>query len=171
MGGHVYWYFTPYQPDLNSALQNLRQQEFEAGRYNPMNPFPFDPDFNEEIKAEDPDLYPGNDQCASIEEAIEASEESGTHSILDIFHVSDSPAPCATSPISTELLLKLFKTDKPSRQLVEAAFLSREPLAHWEEEGFDKYRDIFIERGECRHIVCYSDNQPSEIFFTGYSFD
>ncbi len=32
MGGHCYYYFVPYEEDINSALQTLRKQEFEAGR-------------------------------------------------------------------------------------------------------------------------------------------
>ena len=31
MGANPYFYFTKYQSDINNALQELRQQEFEAG--------------------------------------------------------------------------------------------------------------------------------------------
>jgi hypothetical protein len=33
MGGHPYWYFVPFQPDLGTALRSLREREFKAGRY------------------------------------------------------------------------------------------------------------------------------------------
>ena len=36
MGADPYWYFVPYEPDIESALQKLRRREFEAGRYNPV---------------------------------------------------------------------------------------------------------------------------------------
>jgi hypothetical protein len=40
MGGHPWFYFVDYEPDVNAALQKLRQQEFRAGRYNPAIGFP-----------------------------------------------------------------------------------------------------------------------------------
>ena len=39
MGGEPWFYFFPYQADINSALQALRRREFQAGRYNPVTPF------------------------------------------------------------------------------------------------------------------------------------
>jgi hypothetical protein len=46
-------------------------------------------------------------------------------------------------------------------------------LEHWEETGYDiwdKFWDT-IGRGESRYIVLYDNDQPSEIFFIGYSVD
>jgi hypothetical protein len=40
MGAEPWYYFVPYQPDINRALLELRQREFEAGRYNPAQWFP-----------------------------------------------------------------------------------------------------------------------------------
>ncbi len=139
MGGHAYWYFTPYQSDLNSALQNLRQQEFEAGRYNPVNPFPFSPDFNEQIKAIRPD--PGN--YSSIEEALEASAESGTRSILDIESVSDQPGSCVASPVSSQYLFRFFGTDKPSRQVIETGLFEAQQVDDDEQDYEDEIYDLF----------------------------
>jgi len=39
MGGEPYWYFVPYQPDFQKALDELREREFRAGRYNPVIDF------------------------------------------------------------------------------------------------------------------------------------
>ena len=39
MGGEPYWYFVPYQPNIQAALDALRAREFKAGRYNPVLPF------------------------------------------------------------------------------------------------------------------------------------
>ena len=39
MGAEPYWYFVKYQPDVAAALEQLRQREFKAGRYNPATPF------------------------------------------------------------------------------------------------------------------------------------
>src|ERR1700727_2101680 len=70
MGGHSYYYFIEYQPDIEAALQDLRQREFEAGRYNPAQPFPRFP-----IRADSP--APGA-KHESIYEAIEDAAEDGT---------------------------------------------------------------------------------------------
>jgi hypothetical protein len=170
MGGHPYWYFTPYQSDINAALQSLRQQEFEAGRYNPVNPFPFNPDLNQQIKA----MYPDPGNYSSIEAALEASMESGTRSILDIESVSDEPGTCMASPVLTQYLVRFFGSDKPSRRVIESVIFEGQPIESDENTGYeDEVYDLFelIDRGESRYIVVYDGNQPSEIFFVGYSFD
>ncbi|MDX2213513.1 MAG: hypothetical protein SFY66_09510 [Oculatellaceae cyanobacterium bins.114] len=168
MGSHPYYYFTPYQPDIATTLDTLRQQEFEAGRYNPVMPFPFDPELNEEVKT----LYPSSDSYPSIEAALEAADADGTRSILDIAQVSEEPALCATCSVSPDLLLSMFGTDKPARKMIEAVILQEQALPDADED-FDIYEDFIdtIGRGECRHIICYEDDEPVEVFFMGYSFD
>lgn len=174
MGSHPYFYFTPYQSDVNRALQALRQQEFEAGRYDPA------------INMHNPELwmfqfsFPPTDQSiapgachASIEEALADAEESGTGSILDIQRISNSPELLASSPLSAEETLALFGTDKPTRPLVEDIILAEGELDHWQETDYDIEESFWdtIERGESRYIVLYDLDQPSEIFFIGYSID
>jgi hypothetical protein len=39
MGAHPYWYTVKYRPEVDAALEDLRQREFQAGRYNPVMPF------------------------------------------------------------------------------------------------------------------------------------
>jgi hypothetical protein len=170
MGGHPYWYFTPYQSDINAALQSLRQQEFEAGRYNPVNPFPFDPDLNQQCKT----MYPDPGNYTSIEAAIEAAMESGTRSILDIENVSDEPAMCLASPVPTQYLLRFLGSDKPSRQVIESVFFEEQPIESDEDIDYeDEIYDLFelVDRGESKYIIVYDGDRPSEIFFTGCSFD
>ena len=41
MSANPWHYFTPYSADLNVVLQNLKEQEFRAGRYG------FDYEFNQ----------------------------------------------------------------------------------------------------------------------------
>lgn len=168
MGGHSYWYFVEYHPDIQIALQDLRKREFEAGRYNPMNPFPFDLDLNERVKA----ISASNNQYSSIEAAVEAADADGTRSILDIFQVSDSPDFCVTCPFPTENLLRFFGTDKPSRELIESVVLEGKPLDFWDDD-YDMLEEFWrtIGRGESRYIIMYNDDKPLEIFFVGYSFD
>jgi hypothetical protein len=174
MGSHPYFYFTEYQPDVNSALQTLRQQEFEAGRYDPavnmydsgiwMFQFNFPPNAQS--------IAPGA-RHASIEEAIEDAEDSGTGSILDIQKVSNSPELLASWALSADETLALFGTDKPTRKMVEDIIIAEEELEHWEDTGYDiwdKFWDT-IGRGQSRYIILYDNDQPSEIFFIGYSVD
>ena len=79
----------------------------------------------------------------------------GTASILDISQVSDEPDYGTAAPFSPEELKQYFGTDRPSRRDVERA------EDYWED----------MERGQARYAVVYSDGQPSEIYFAGYSFD
>lgn len=148
MGIHHYWYFVPYQEDLNKALQELREREFKAGRYNPVMrylKFPIVPN----------SPSPGAKHL-SIEDAFCAAGCDGTRSILDIEEVRELPEPEAgvAVPLSKQRLIELFGTDKPTRGMIEA-----------------NNESLFIERGRCIYIIVYEDNEPSEILFEGYSFD
>jgi hypothetical protein len=96
MGAQPYWYYTNYQADLNLALQDLREREFLAGRYRPATEFLFP------ITESTPAL---GSQHPSIEDAIEASQESGTCSILDIVRVSNIPFPFSRDNFEAALLL------------------------------------------------------------------
>jgi hypothetical protein len=164
-----YYYFTQYQEDMNAALQGLRLREFEAGRYDPamymhepslfMFNFRFPPDVNS--------IAPGA-RHPSIEEAIQAGDSSGTGSILDIQRVSDSPDFLASSPLSTEWLMRFFGTDKPNRETVERVIVQEEPLDEDDTDAWDDFADE-MGRGESRYFIVYEDNEPSEIFFMGYS--
>ena len=147
MGGHPWFYFVEYEPDINAALQKLRQREFEAGRYNPAVDFPDFP-VNEQSPA------PGA-QHDSIDDAIEDADADGTRSILDMERVSDEPDFNAVAPVPRQILQDLFGTDRPTREMVEGS-----------EELFDA-----LERGQGVYVVVYEGESPSEIFFAGYSFD
>ena len=147
MGGEPWFYFVPYQADINSALQALRLREFQAGRYNPVMPFPDFP-----IDAQTPG--PGA-RHASIEAAIEDADADGTRSILDMARVSDEVDYGSVTPVSDDDLVNLFGTSKPTREMIES-----------NDELFEA-----LERGQGVYIVAYRDDKPSEIFFAGYSFD
>ncbi|MGD2183282.1 hypothetical protein [Lusitaniella coriacea] len=119
---------------------------------------------------------PGS-QHSSIEEAIEAAEEDGTQSILDIFYVSDLPYEQAlaslkqnrfelsftTFPLPRDELIRLFNTDKPTHEMVEKGIVQ-------DNEGVEEFWES-IWRGTARHIIIYENNEPVEVFFIGYSFD
>jgi hypothetical protein len=147
MGGHPWFYFVDYEPDVNAALQTLRNQEFQAGRYNPAVWFPEFP-----VGPQSPS--PGA-QHRSIAAALRASGESGTLSILDMERVATAPTYHAVAPLASTDLRRLFGTDRPTHDVVANS-----------DELFE-----MLERGQGVYIIIYKSNQPDEIFFAGYSFD
>src|SRR5262245_18769919 len=111
MGAEPYFYFTRYQPDIEAALQELRQQEFAAGRYNPVTPFLSFP-----INPNAPS--PGA-QHDSIEDAFDDADADGTRSILDLQGIADEPDFGVAAPLAEEVLLDLYGTPHPTRQMIE----------------------------------------------------
>ncbi|MBW4473667.1 MAG: hypothetical protein KME45_25315 [Stenomitos rutilans HA7619-LM2] len=175
MGGNAWHYFVPFDKDVNSTLQRLREQEFRAGRYGVsswMNTsglaafIGFEPAEFETSTTSAEELI---EEHGSLEAAIEAvfadSEPDGTTSILDMFQVSEEPEACAVCPLSNDDLSRLFGTDKPTHEIVESILIQEQNPDVWE-EFWDS-----IDRGEGRYIVLYQNDKPTEIFFAGYSFD
>ncbi len=177
MGSSPYFYFTEYDADIDAALQVLRRREFEAGRYDPtyyettgrfMSQFDFPPTKSSPA--------PGP-QHATVDDALEASMEDGTSSILDIQAVGPPPAQDSDDPfagfltvwpLSNEALDVLFGTTKPSREILSNVLLSdhRKMDARIHEHFWGA-----IARGTGRYIVLYDDEMPVEIFFVEYSVD
>lgn len=147
MGAHPYFYFVKYQSDVDAALQELREREFQAGRYNPVQRF-----LNFPIDENSP--APGA-MHGSIEEAIEDADADGTRSILDIERISEEPDFSVASPLPEEELERCFGTAQPTRKMVV--------------ENMDFLEDV--ERGHCIYITVFENGRPSELFFAGYSFD
>src|SRR5262245_53200235 len=144
MGAVPYFYWVKHQPDVNKALQELREREFRAGRYNPVMAMPFTSQ----------DESPGA-QHRSLAAALRASGEDGTRSILDIEEVGDEPDFGVAAPLDHETLQDLYGTTQPTRQMIEQDMSLTEDL----------------ERGHCLYTVAYKDGKPDEIFFAGYSYD
>ncbi len=147
MGGEPWDYFTAYQEDINAALQELRQREFKAGRYNPVMPFPH--------QGKQPNAAAPGAQHATIDEAQTDADADGTRSILDIERIGTTPDYGVACPLSKEELIEHFGTDKPTREMIS--------------KNYDLFEDI--ERGQAIYIIVYKNDKPSEIFFAGYSFD
>jgi hypothetical protein len=93
-GAVPYSYFVKYQPDVDAALQELREREFRAGRYNPVVPFPF--------HTAAPAPGAGH---RTIREALRAAGADGTRSILDLGRVSKKPQLGTVAPLADEALL------------------------------------------------------------------
>jgi len=146
MGGHPWFYYVPYQPDIDKALQELKRTEFAAGRYNPVIPFLEFP-----VGPGSPSPGPRH---PSIKAAIRASMEDGTRSILDMDTVSASPRYSAVCALPRSELLRLYGTAEPTHEMVEELMFLED-----------------AERGQGIYIILYKDAKPSEILFAGYSFD
>jgi hypothetical protein len=147
MGGEAYFYCVKYQANRDKALQELRQREFQAGRYYPAMDFLQFP--------VDPSAPAPGAQHASIEEAFEDADADATRSILDLDHFSDEPDFGAVTPLSDEALKELYGTTQPTHEMIA--------------ENMDFLEDIDRGQGTC--ITIYKDGKPDEIFFAGYSYD
>jgi hypothetical protein len=147
MGAHPYWYTVKYKPDIEAALQELRQREFHAGRYNPVIPFP-----NFPLGPNPP--APGA-RHKTMADAFDDADADGTRSILDLEHVSEEPELGYVSALPDDALRELYGTVHPTHKMVE----DDDDL--WEQ----------LDRGQGVYIILYKDDQPDEIFFAGYSFD
>jgi hypothetical protein len=147
MGAHPYWYVVKYRADVAEALQELREREFRAGRYNPVIPFP-----NFPIGSNSP--APGA-RHATMAQAFRDADADGTRSIIDLSRVSNEPDYGAVTALGDEVLEGLFGTTRPTREMVE--------------HNHDFWEDM--ERGQGIYVILYKDDQPDEIFFAGYSFD
>ena len=92
---------------------------------------------------------------ATPEEALEMADADGTASILDIQRITDHPDHFCAAPLSAKELNQYFGTDKPKREDVQ-----------YSDEFWDS-----LDRGQARYVVLYQDEQPTELYFAGYSFD
>jgi hypothetical protein len=89
------------------------------------------------------------------EAAFELTDADGTRSILDISRISDRPDFCCAAPLSPAELERYFGTPTPTEAMV------RESDDFWED----------LERGMARYVILYEGDEPSGIYFAGYSFD
>jgi hypothetical protein len=62
----------------------------------------------------------------------------------------------AVAPMARETLLELFGTERPTHEMIDES---------------DELFELMDERGQGVYVVVYEGEQPSEIFFAGYSFD
>jgi hypothetical protein len=144
MGGVPYFYFVKHQRDVDNALRDLRQREFDAGRYFPVVMFPF------EASSESPGR-----KHETIEDALNASGEDGTRSILDIDAITEESSFGAATRVAEDELVRIYGTATPTREQLERnmSFLDE------------------LERGHAVYVVAYKDGAPHEILFAGYSYD
>jgi hypothetical protein len=158
MGGRYWNYFVPYAEDAGAALQKLRAETFRSGQYTDSRTV-----LSPQELEEDPELAEEVQRLKkphTIEELLEQEQESGTNSIVDITHVSETREFCAVTPMPAQDLQDLFGTDKPTHEMVESK----------------RYLELAEHRLTCEkwmgaYFTVYRDGKPDEIFFAGVSGD
>ena len=164
MGASAWHYIVPFQPDIQAALDTLRQKEFAAWKQ----------------------AHPRK-RYKSIDALLKAVGADGTSSILDVNHISTTPLPSAKRgfshynfrdpkdmarfmaamnehigkvfPLSSEDYLTLFGTTRPTRLDIEQASSALAIL-------YDR-----LERDSGIYLILYQNDIPTEIYFMGISGD
>ncbi|GIF45633.1 hypothetical protein DFJ67_0733 [Asanoa ferruginea] len=148
MGASWWDYYVAYQPDLDAALDELRQHVFDTGDYWWAVPYQFGTsaaDFPNRPRTEDELWEP------------ERVRQSGTHSILDMDRMvadGEKPEISTVQPVSEAEALAKIGVAKLTRDHVEAL----KPLA--EQRWF----------GRCA-VLHNAAGEPEEIYFWGFSGD
>ncbi len=178
MGASSWYYFVPYQEDVSHALQNLRQQVFEEGDYlslweqtrsmieagrDAYHLFHQGQDYDtveRRFRALEDEWERGPKQPPqTIEELLKRNDAQGTHTILDITRVSSVPAFGAMTSLEKQVMLRLFGTDRPTREMIEAMIAGSTLWAT-------------LQRGwSARYCIVYRNAVPHELFFFGISGD
>ena len=118
MGAEPWSSFTPYDSNVQRALDRLRENVFASGTYR----------YAEE-------------RPSSIEEALEIADADGTCSVLDIQQVTSEPDFGCAAPFSPDELTTYFGSTRPTRADIEAAD------GYWEdlERGQARYAIVYAD--------------------------
>ena len=168
MGATEWTYTTRYQPDINRALQELREEVFARGEY--YKPWEQLAKFRGELEAKPrdqltdwergwlatPPVEPPDPLPATIEQLFEHNGESGTHTILDIFDIAEKSEAFRAAPVPDDVLISTFGTTRPTHEQLGCC---QESEANEAWQGFLAHLD----RWEAFYFVVYKDDQPDEI--------
>jgi len=160
MGASDWAYFVPYQTDLESALQALRQNVFANGEY--YKPADWFRRLHEDNIIDQQRLTTLLESVSStpepqtIEELIQMRGLDGTHSIIDITRVSTELDYGVVTPLSEQEYSDVFGTDTPTHEMVEQKA---------------DHLVTMRERWQGVYVLVYEGDVPNEIFFAGFSGD
>jgi hypothetical protein len=157
MGGCYWDYFVPYESDVNAALQKLRDEVFRTKQYSSSGLMSEDSNADSESFDDE-----NSESPATIEDLLQQEGESGTNSILDITHISQAPEFASVSLMPAQMLRKIFGTDKPTREMVEA------------KRGYPELTDdnpLLEEGWQGTFFTVYRGTEPDQIYFVGSSGD
>lgn len=164
MGASAWSYFAPYERDPLNALEALRWKVFRAGEYwkSDRVSLEFDEfiDHDANIWDDPHSLAIWEAWYAEVVSELEAyvgspdelrrhNGSQGTHSIIDITH------PKQLHALSADALTRLFATEKPSREDVARVDVLASTVG----------------RNHCTYFTVYEADEPSELFFFGFSGD
>jgi hypothetical protein len=150
VGAEPYFYVVDYQEDIQAALDQLREREFQAGRFHPAV------HSVEDLYDSPTHMRPGpGAQHESIDAIFEEGNPDGTRSILDLWTIGDRPAVMTASGLTDSELDTYFGTHEPTVEAVN--------------DNDEFWADI--ERGSGRYVIVDENGRPSGICFAGYSFD
>ena len=165
MGASGWQYFTPYRPDPEDALQELRNRVFDTREF---------------LRAPTASWVSADGltvalrivvriarfafwfrlrrlaRARSIDEVLDLAGENGTHSILDVERTASARGIGMAAPAPRRWLQEIYGTGEPTRELVER---------HTGE------LDERLDRGEAVYVLVYRDGRPDEIYFEGHSGD
>lgn len=147
MGASGWSYYVPYQPDLEAALDALRERVFAEGDY-----WWARGEFGRSAAE-----YENRPRTMDELWRDEWVQESGTHSIIDMFGVlaeGAEPEHLMVLPVSSAEALDRTGTDRLTREHVDAI------------DSLADQRWV----GRCA-ILHDAAGQPSEIYFWGFSGD
>jgi hypothetical protein len=170
----------PYQDDICTALQRARQDAYDRGEFYRQEPNELARSMSEqeyvawgvaqseglvpEVEGWEPtwDEYRDEWRAAQVnvtgpDSLLDAQPFSGTHSIIDMTQIAEEPDYNVVAAVPADELLRLFGTARPSAAEIEAAILQGSL------RGFARWHGMFL--------IAFTDDQPSEIFFVGYSGD
>lgn len=160
MGASAWSYVVPFRPDVDRALQELRQKVFEEGDY--YKPAKWyrelyargiidERRLNDKLKELESEPEP-----KTIEELIRLRDHQGTHTIIDIDKVLSVPEFRCISPLTPQELIEILGTDKPTYEMVKLKMVELQGLR-------DRWQGIYV--------VIYKNELPDMILFAGFSGD
>jgi len=166
MGASSWQYFVPYQSNIQKALDELRAEVFQSGKYYIGEPVWHSIDESEYDEYPEEDMreelkewlrrMKSMDKPITIEDLLEWNGEDGTHSILDITRVSVKPDFGTISPLAHEELISMFGTHEPTSIMIE--------------QKANKIMEL-RERWQGTYIIVYKDGLPEQIYVAGFSGD
>jgi hypothetical protein len=179
MGASGWHYFVPYQSEMDKALQELREEVFNKGEYGeeyfdsvatseiengemakkfPHIPVELIETYKKELQAIQK-IYPSPNKRRkpkTIAALLKQSGEEGTHSIIDIQGVSETPDFGKVTPLPSAYLTQFFGMENPTREMIEQKINEIQALC---------------ERWQGFYLIVFQDNTPQQILFVGVSGD
>lgn len=150
MGGEPWKFRAAWQADLSKVLAEARACVFRDKLYDPVPGRAF-----ETLDALDTFFMSEPEFDENGEWTGEGAD--GTRSILDIRAVSAEIAPGVTAPLGDDELAVIFGSSRPT---------AKELTAERESTIYER-----LTRGDSLFVVLYTDDQPTEVVFYGYSWD